>query len=58
MVGLLCGIDVGKVENDVGCWMKLTEECLVECCVKPTNQGYVLCYNEAAKKTLIQDLEV
>ena len=34
--------------------MKLTEECLAKYCNKPTNQGYVFCYSDAAITKLIK----
>ena len=44
--------------TEAGRWIKLTEESLAKFCDKPTAMGYALCYSDAAKKLLLEDVEV
>ena len=57
-MGLSSIVIDGKVTNDAGRWVKLTEESLAQYCDKPTAVGYALCYSDAAKKTFLEDEEV
>ena len=44
--------------TEAGRWVKLTEDSLAKYCDKPTAVGYALCYSDAAKKLLLEDVEV
>ena len=44
--------------TEAGRWVKLTEDSLAKYCEKPTAEGYALCYSDAAKKLLLEDVEV
>jgi len=46
------------VTTEAGRWVKLTEDSLAKYCDKPTAEGYALCYSDAAKKLLLEEVEV